>query len=71
MHYKITKRFGRKISKDYNSYDFSTELSTDVDVDSAEELEKESKKVFSQARELTYQDIDNTFAEENKNASNG
>ena len=68
--FKITKRFSRKISRDYNSCEFVTELSTEVEVETAEQLQEASNKLFEQARILTENDIERTM-KENSNASNG
>jgi len=46
---RITKRYTRKISYDYKSWEFSTELTADVDVESDEDLEKVSSDLFKKA----------------------
>jgi len=56
---KITKTFSRKISANYGqSVDFGTVISTTIHVRNAEELRRESAKVFEQAKQLTLADID-------------
>jgi phage tail protein X len=57
---KITKRYSQKITIDYNSWEFLTELEREVDVKSAEELIAESDKLFKNARALTLRDIEAT-----------
>ena len=63
MEYKISKTCSRKISKDWQSWDFSTTLSKSVDVNSAEELLSEGQKLFEQAKALTELDIKNHLSE--------
>ena len=55
---KITKRYARKITIDYNSWEFLTELEKEVDIKSAEELVVESDKLYKNARALTLKDIE-------------
>lgn len=55
--YTITKRYSRKISRDWQSMEAMTELTTTVEVSSAEELLAESDKLFLQAKTLTENDI--------------
>jgi hypothetical protein len=55
---KITKRYGRKIVIDYNSWEFLTELEKEVDVKTAEELIAECDKLYKNARALTLRDIE-------------
>lgn len=64
--FTITKRFSRKVSKDFQSWEFVTELSRSVEVNSAEDLQKESDKLFNQARGLTELDIDSCSSEFSK-----
>ena len=61
--YTITKRYGRKLTRDYSSWDFMTEASKTVNVNSAEELEAESTKLFEQVKVLTDIDIQNNMNE--------
>jgi hypothetical protein len=68
--FKITKRFSRKISRNYNSYEFVTELTTDAEVETAEQLQAAADKLFDQAKILTLNDIELTM-KENTNVSNG
>lgn len=56
--YTITKRYGRKVSKDYQVWEFQTELQKTVEVSNAEELVNECDKLFNQAKGLTDCDID-------------
>ena len=58
MQYNITKRFSRKIVKDYQSMEFMTELSKSVDVSDGEQLIEENRKLFEQAKLLTEADIE-------------
>jgi hypothetical protein len=55
---KITKRYARKITIDYNSWEFLTELEKEVEIKSAEELVAESDKLYKNARALTLKDIE-------------
>jgi hypothetical protein len=55
---KITKRYARKITIDYSSWEFLTELEKEVDIKSAEELVLESDKLYRNARALTLKDIE-------------
>jgi hypothetical protein len=57
---KITKRYARKITLDYNSWEFLTELEREVEIKSAEELISESDKLYKSARALTLKDIENS-----------
>ena len=55
---KITKRFSRKMSVDYQSYEFMTEIELEVpDPKSKEELIEQSDKLFSKVKGLTKYDI--------------
>jgi len=54
---KITKRYARKISHDYQTWEFLTEITKEVKADTKEELIKESDKLFSQVKNLTMKDI--------------
>ena len=62
--YKITKRFTKKVSFNYNSLESSTELTTTINVSSGEELLAESDKLFEQAKVLTNTDIEKVLKEE-------
>lgn len=63
--FKITKRFNRSIkTADGGILSCATELSTDVEVSSGEQLVAESEKLFAQAKYLTDVDIEKTFAPE-------
>ena len=58
MKLKITKRYARKISKDWQTWEFMTEITQeDVEVNSKEELLAESDKLFSKVKGLTDVDI--------------
>jgi hypothetical protein len=64
--FKITKRFNHSIkTADGGILSFATELSTDVEVSSGEQLVAESSKLFAQAKYLTDEDINKTFGESN------
>jgi hypothetical protein len=62
--FTITKRYGRKVSQNFQSFDFISELTTEVTVVSAQELIDASNKLFLQCKFLTEQDIENTFPQE-------
>ena len=58
---KIVKHYGRKISKDYSSWDFSTSLEKEFDkseLDTKEKFLAESEKLFGQAKAITELDIE-------------
>jgi hypothetical protein len=55
--FQITKRFGRKVSKDWQSVEAMTELTTTVEVSSAEDLLAASDKLFNQTKTLTENDL--------------
>ena len=55
---KITKRYARKITLDYCSWEFLTELEKEVEIHSAEELLTESDKLYKNARALTLRDME-------------
>jgi ubiquinone/menaquinone biosynthesis C-methylase UbiE len=58
MKLKITKRFGRKITENYKSWEFMTELTQDdIEVNSLAELIEENRKLFSKAKGLTEIDM--------------
>ena len=61
MIYVITKSYTTSISKNFNNQKFSTSLTKTVDVKSADELAKESDKLFSQAKMLTDLDVKKTL----------
>jgi len=54
---RITKRYTRKISYDYKSWEFSTELTADVNVDTDEDLERESNELFKKAVKCVTDDM--------------
>jgi len=54
---RITKRYTRKISYDYKSWEFSTELTADVNVESDEDLEKASSDLFKKAVQCVTKDM--------------
>ena len=54
---RITKRYTRKISYDYKSWEFSTELTADVNVESDEDLEKASSDLFKKAVRCVTKDM--------------
>lgn len=56
--FTITKRFGRKVTENYQSYDFSTEMTTEVVVSSSKELIEAGDKLFVQCKYLTEKDIE-------------
>lgn len=58
MQYTISKTYSTTISINYQSQKFTTSLTKDIDVNSAEELLSESAKLFQQAKLLTEKDIE-------------
>ena len=63
---RIVKSFGRKISKDYSSWEFSTVLQSDYDkgeLATKEKFLEASQKLFDQAKKLTDLDIKRYEAE--------
>ena len=57
---KITKHYGRKISKDWSSWGFETTLEKEFDANELDTKEKflaESEKLFAQAKAVTEIDI--------------
>lgn len=61
--YKITKRYSRKVTKDFQSYEAMTEMTTTVEVSSAQELKAESDKLFKQVKVLTENDMAPTLVQ--------
>jgi hypothetical protein len=61
--YKITKRYSRKVTKDFQSYEAMTEMTTTVEVSSAQELKAESDKLFKQVKVLSENDLAPTLAQ--------
>lgn len=59
--FTITKRYGRKITQNYQSFDFSSELSTTVEVSSAQELIDANEKLAAQVKWLCERDIEQVF----------
>lgn len=57
MKYHITKTYSEGISRNYDTQKFTTTLSKDVEVATADELVAESKKLFLQAKMLTELDM--------------
>jgi hypothetical protein len=55
---RITKRYTRKISYDYKSWEFSTELTADVDIDNDKDLDKVSSELFKKAFRCVANDIE-------------
>jgi len=54
---RITKRYTRKISFDYKSWEFSTELTADVDIDNDTDLETASKELFKKTVKCVLDDM--------------
>lgn len=54
---RITKRFARKVSRDYKSVEFMTELTADVEVETPEQLKEASDSLFRQVVERTVEDM--------------
>lgn len=57
---RITKSYSRKVSLDYQVWGFQTSLEAEVEVNSAEDLIKESDKLQAQAKGLVNRDIKKT-----------
>jgi hypothetical protein len=60
---KITKRFTRKIVKDYQAVEVGTEITAEVEIDSedssaGEKLKEASEKLGKQVRVLSMKDYD-------------
>jgi hypothetical protein len=58
MKSRITKRYSRKISYNYNSEEFSTEETRDIEYSSKEEYMAEQEKLAKQVKVLTNNDIE-------------
>ena len=54
----LTKRYSRKLSYNYNSEEFSTELRREVAFNSKDEFMAESAKLSAQVKALTALDIE-------------
>ena len=63
---RITKRYTRKISYDYKSWEFSTELTADIEVNSDEELEKVSTDLFRKTVKCVLDDMKMIASKYNK-----
>lgn len=61
---KITKAYERKVSKDFQTWLFRTELTDIIEVSDGKELEEKSDILFRTAQILTNRDIVNTLGEE-------
>jgi hypothetical protein len=61
--YTITKRYGRKVSRDYQVWEFQTQLTKTIEVETGEEFMNECDKLFTQAKGLTDADIDSVSNE--------
>jgi len=57
----ITKRYARKLTQNFQSWDFSSELSTEVEVKSSTELIDANDKLFAQVKWLCEKDIEVAF----------
>lgn len=58
MQYTISKTYSTTISINFQSQKFTTSLTKEIEVNSAEELLTESTKLFQQAKLLTEKDIE-------------
>ena len=58
MDMNISKTYSETISKNYQTWKYTTTLTRTVDVKSAADLQKESDKLWKQVKGLTQQDID-------------
>ena len=54
---RISKRYTRKISHDYKSWEFSTELTADVEIENDEDLEQQSDLLFKKAMKCVINDM--------------
>lgn len=54
---RISKSFGRKISRDWQSCEFHTSLSQDVEVASDQELRDANAALFQMAYDMTAEDV--------------
>lgn len=54
---RISKSFSRKLSRDWQSCEFHTALSQDVEVSSDQELRDANAALFQMAYEMTVEDI--------------
>lgn len=63
MEYRISKSYTRTVTRDFNSFKFQTSLEKTVEVGSAEDLAKESEKLFTQAKMLTERDMEKHHTE--------
>jgi hypothetical protein len=59
--FTITKRYGRKITQNFQSFDFGSELSTTIEVSYAQELIDANVKLAAQVKWLCEQDIEQVF----------
>lgn len=57
----ITKRYARKITQNFQSWDFSSELSVEIEVKSSLELIEANDKLFAQVKWLCEKDIEVAF----------
>lgn len=57
----ITKRYARKITQNFQSWDFSSELSVEIEVKSSLELIDANDKLFAQVKWLCEKDIEVAF----------
>ena len=62
--FKITKRYGRTVTVNFQAFNFNTELTTEVTVASGQELADAANRLFAQAQILTENDIAQTFPQE-------
>jgi hypothetical protein len=62
----ITKRYAHKITQNFQSWDFSSELSVEVTVKSSTELIEANDKLFAQVKWLCEKDIETVFHSEDQ-----
>jgi len=56
--FKITKRFSRKITRDYQSWEFMTEITQTENADNLDQVVEKSDKLFGKVKDLTQRDIE-------------
>jgi len=59
--FTITKRYSRKITQNYQSWEFSSEMTTEVEVSSGKDLMEANDKLFQQVKYLCEEDIAKVF----------
>jgi len=60
---RITKSYSMKVTRDFQAWEFRTELSASVTIKKKEDLLEESDKLALQAKALTVRDYENSIVE--------